>query len=706
MAEHGLTATVIPEIDDEGMRKFINQITDSLVDISLPINFGGSQSSSTAQSSTAENVAPDRNERVSEQAESVTKGMIDFANNNPTEIEALAKPVTDEIVRNTSATSPIAEVVDSSSEKFVTNIGGLKNSILDINTILSQIEADNDSAKQTIELRNSLNAIMSEMEKANDKIDFTVINRELTNIDALTSTMLTNLTSDQTDLMNSLAEIRSKIIDIKNGEAKSEDTQGKNVLGNKILGVVEKFGLNFDVFSEKNMGDMTELIGKILPEGMGAIAGSVATGIGVVLVIQDAVEKFMTMLVDSSPALKNVMGLIDTAVNLILMPIGTTLAVQLMPVVYDMFAILTEWMSEAGEIYEKEGWYGLIKEAVNVALKMLWVWMDEYLPVIGGMFYEIIDGFLTSDFAKRWLTSLYLIWEVIDLLLVPMFRGTIEQLTTLSDPIVKFLSKLRFDSLEDFIQSFVEGFTTGEHSIGEILKDTFLAFYKYFEWDKIFEFFVNVVDPIGIMTAVTGQVINLFKDEEFKKNISDGFNAIGELISGWDWTWLSTLMDNVLSLFFDKRTVKQIQETLNDIGDEWAKFTDNPVGYTGNALEEYTFPGLVYKGVTTGEWRNEFTDAVGGFVGGLVPHADGGIALGPSAGIIGEAGPEAIVPLDKFGEVVSQYQSTTNNVDYGSPINLYVYINGATDPVTVGNTVIHQFEKVVGKSASKIKRWG
>jgi len=40
-----------------------------------------------------------------------------------------------------------------------------------------------------------------------------------------------------------------------------------------------------------------------------------------------------------------------------------------------------------------------------------------------------------------------------------------------------------------------------------------------------------------------------------------------------------------------------------------------------------------------------------GFLGGLIPFADGGIVTGPTPALIGEAGPEAVIPLNQLGSV-------------------------------------------------------
>lgn len=64
--------------------------------------------------------------------------------------------------------------------------------------------------------------------------------------------------------------------------------------------------------------------------------------------------------------------------------------------------------------------------------------------------------------------------------------------------------------------------------------------------------------------------------------------------------------------------------------------------------------------------------------GPVMPHADGGITNGPSIGLIGEAGPEAIIPLSKMDQVASNWLSprlnTSNNSN--SSVNVVVNING------------------------------
>jgi len=62
-------------------------------------------------------------------------------------------------------------------------------------------------------------------------------------------------------------------------------------------------------------------------------------------------------------------------------------------------------------------------------------------------------------------------------------------------------------------------------------------------------------------------------------------------------------------------------------------------------------------------------------VGGILPFADGGIVTGPTLGLIGEAGPEAVIPLDRMDSIGGPtYQITVNA--------------GVGDPGSIGQTVV------------------
>ena len=67
--------------------------------------------------------------------------------------------------------------------------------------------------------------------------------------------------------------------------------------------------------------------------------------------------------------------------------------------------------------------------------------------------------------------------------------------------------------------------------------------------------------------------------------------------------------------------------------------------------------------------------------------ADGGIVTGPTLALIGEAGPEAVIPLDRAG---SMGNNVTINVNGGDPnavvdaLRRYMRMNGSV-PIKIGN---------------------
>jgi hypothetical protein len=64
------------------------------------------------------------------------------------------------------------------------------------------------------------------------------------------------------------------------------------------------------------------------------------------------------------------------------------------------------------------------------------------------------------------------------------------------------------------------------------------------------------------------------------------------------------------------------------------------------------------------------------FPGGITPFATGGIVTGPTLGVIGEAGPEAVIPLSKGGKIG------------GTTINLTVNAGMGTQGAEVGRQIV------------------
>lgn len=76
---------------------------------------------------------------------------------------------------------------------------------------------------------------------------------------------------------------------------------------------------------------------------------------------------------------------------------------------------------------------------------------------------------------------------------------------------------------------------------------------------------------------------------------------------------------------------------------------------------------------------------------------------GTTPAIVGEAGPEAIIPLDRLGEVIGNANKQVGNIGGGGNVmNFYIQGNNAME---IGDEVSRVLEKTVGKANSKMMWW-
>jgi hypothetical protein len=118
---------------------------------------------------------------------------------------------------------------------------------------------------------------------------------------------------------------------------------------------------------------------------------------------------------------------------------------------------------------------------------------------------------------------------------------------------------------------------------------------------------------------------------------------------------------------------KQIAQSVKDFDDFFERF--GILGELAGAAGKLSIPGLGAIG------------SLGSLLNKIPGLADGGIVRGPTLAMIGEAGPEAVVPLDRMG---SMGGGVTINVNGGDPnsvvdaLRAYMRQNGSV-PIRVGN---------------------
>jgi len=131
-------------------------------------------------------------------------------------------------------------------------------------------------------------------------------------------------------------------------------------------------------------------------------------------------------------------------------------------------------------------------------------------------------------------------------------------------------------------------------------------------------------------------------DDAIKKEYKD-YKDFSNLLS-------KTLTQDIIGLW----NAMQKGESIGDaIGQMFSKLAEQIAAAALQAALFTTILDLVSSG-TAGDAGSSFGDIFGSLLGISVPkHAEGGITTGPSIGMIGEAGPEAIMPLSKLGNVMN-----------------------------------------------------
>ena len=406
-----------------------------------------------------------------------------------------------------------------------------------------------------------------------------------------------------------------------------------NKTGEKVAEkLVEKLGDVLD--GTASLKDITKSLGGIL--GKGALIGT-AVGVGAIGVVE-IVSKTFKFLEASSEPLRKVMSLFTTAFNLIWMPVGTILAIQLMPFLTKTFARVGDFVSKAMELYEEGGWGAVIAGALETS-------------------FDVLISLLTeTPFLEAIFTVLFTLWDKLNptQLLLRFVLGTDGPLITTMD-LIKLIANTVMMNWH-----FIEGLFTGDWSkFGE-------------DWENQIKIFDNmgktIVDQLGNIWDRWGPIIATISP--FKEVIQI-YDLVGDLV-----------------------------ETLTgkSVGEHWDTFTENTKSGWDSMVDSFS-SGDILGGLGKALEGTPGGQLVKGI--GSLFHAEGGIVTSPQFGIVGEAGPEAIIPLNQLHQVANDYRTVTGS---GSGNVMNFYINGS-NAMEVGEEVQRILEKTVGKASSKLMWW-
>ncbi len=192
------------------------------------------------------------------------------------------------------------------------------------------------------------------------------------------------------------------------------------------------------------------------------------------------------------------------------------------------------------------------------------------------------------------------------------------------------------------------------------------------QWQAISDFFKKIWDDItAFFTDIWNKVKQILKTaiEAFKNIIQPFLDVIGQ---AWNVAW------NAISTFFLgiwdgikgglKSAVDYVTGLLHSL-------ESTVSGIVGKVTAPIKAVGNTVQGILSsmkGEW-NKIT-GVGASITGLKAMAAGGIVTSPTIALVGEAGPEAVIPLSAF----NQGNTLGRGGIGGSGGNIIININGGT----------------------------
>jgi phage-related minor tail protein len=398
---------------------------------------------------------------------------------------------------------------------------------------------------------------------------------------------------------------------------------------------------------------------------IGVIAG-VAAALGPVLLIVGKVVGIVGKLVGVFGLLANPVGLAVVAIGALVA--GLVVAYQrsetfrnivqrVVEVVQTLVAKVVEFAQVAWPVM-RAAFEQAIVIAQTVAGVLVAIWDKLYaavqavLPVVIdllGAFWNWIDKYFIEPI-RLGLELLFVIWER----LYPVVKAVVDQVSSA----LKILFNV-FKGFIDLVQPLISGW----------LDALQLAFEVGFNLIKttVVVVFNAIKAAIEVAMTLIGGVINFFL-AIFKGDFSGAFNAIKDTVTGIFGT-IKSFIGNVLSEIWSliRNTFNEIIEFFQKLPGRFLEFATaiyNAIiepftrvvaamfGY-GQRVVENIVSGIKSIGRRISDTILDFLTpsptqgTLLGAIGSIVGFANGGLITSPTLGLVGEAGPEAIIPLSR-----------------------------------------------------------
>ena len=138
------------------------------------------------------------------------------------------------------------------------------------------------------------------------------------------------------------------------------------------------------------------------------------------------------------------------------------------------------------------------------------------------------------------------------------------------------------------------------------------------------------------------------------EKLAETLERTGDILENWKDIFIRDLGPELTTVVDDFNFVAKAAERIYDTLQKWI----NPITLLGKLAIGGTFPGSILN-LPARSGGGSAGQTFGGVPGLNLPKfAKGGVVTGPTIGMIGERGPEAIIPLSKFGGGDSDDENT------------------------------------------------
>lgn len=238
------------------------------------------------------------------------------------------------------------------------------------------------------------------------------------------------------------------------------------------------------------------------------------------------------------------------------------------------------------------------------------------------------------------------------------------------------------------LQEFVNGFVTSPE-FKQFLVDMGLEFENIMRHlpgivSNLFSFTKDILPPLKALFPAVNEGLGLFAALFFGISQNDA--------SGNTRSFAQAMQDVANGINATTGAIRDLTNWWNGLPSDLKKylglFQPNLFGAVGSVAK------LNANGLFGNKGKN-FDGSVNNDNNPFTPFAKGGIVTGPTRALIGEAGPEAVIPLDRFDDVVGKR-------DGG--INIVVNAGMGTDGAALGEqivTAIRKYERTSGAVFAK-----